>query len=65
MPKQNNANAKRKGLRTQKRKHTRPVLTGGSGVTWLEFFSGKRSTQRRNSSNTRRYSRKRASSNRR
>jgi hypothetical protein len=97
MPKQNNANAKRKGLRTQKRKHTidtgflsqcrgtdvslnsrpprvglelsvngtRPVSTGGSGVTWLEFFSGKRSTQRRNSSNTRRHSRKRASSNRR
>jgi len=56
MPKQNNTKANRKGSRTQKRKHTRPVLTGGSGVTWLEFLSGKRSTQRR--------SRKRANSNR-
>lgn len=65
MLKQHSANAKRKGARTQKRKHTRSVSTGGSGVTWLEFFSGKRSAQQRNSGNTRRRSRKRRSTSRR
>lgn len=64
MPKQNKS--KRHGTRTQKCKKLKPTLTGGAGdVSWFEFFSGKRSTQRHSSGNSRRHSRKRTSSHRR